>query len=173
MVFKIVRAGKRIRSLHQGLESETKLRHFLAEREERLGRHPLMEDMKILQKEVDWLRFSQPATMYLESMREDEKIAVPVKLEPAPSLPTPSIEEVLLDPDKWSGENVIMEGDLEFYNRNKNGDRWHIFSDMTGTVTAVSGKELKSGSGTLFGIAWKTPKGKQVFLEVKNFHPMP
>jgi len=173
MVFKIVKSGRKVRSLHRSLRSELELKKYMAEREGKVDKHPLSEDVGILKKEVDWLRFSRESSLYLKGLaaqreKEEQPAEIPVK---EPSLLMPSIEDVLLDSEKWSGESVIIEGELEFYSRNKLGEHWHIFSDRSGMVTAVSGKELENGPGTLFGIARQTKAGKQVFLEIKNFHP--
>jgi hypothetical protein len=173
MVFKIVRAGRKIRDLHRTLDSEKHLHKYMSAREKKKDRHPLHEDIEILHKDVEWLRFSKKSSLYLQNLGEREKKEEELPESPGHEtpLPYPFIEDIMLNPENWSGKNVIMEGDIEFYNRKKNGERWHIFSDPTGMVTAVSEKELRDGAGTLFGVAWQTKTGKQVFLEIKNFHP--
>lgn len=172
MVFKIVRAGRRIRSLDSSLDSDLDLKRFLAGREESKRKHPLHEDIEILKKDVDWLRFSEPAARFIQSVGEKKEATAPenedADAEAKGSLPV--VEDVLLDEEGLVGESVMIDGDIEFYNRTKNGERWHIFSDHTGTVTAVSTKELQCGPGTLFGVIRRTKAGKQTFLEIKNFH---
>ena len=177
MVFKILRAGRKIHAVHRALENEHELKKYhnrLVERAKRVNRHPLMEDFEILKKEVEWLRFSEQANLYIQnlgSLAEKGK-AKPGDARKEASPYFASIEDILMDPEKWSGKNVIIDGELEFYNRNKLGERWHIFNDGSGVVTAVSYKELREGSGTLFGIAHRTSAGRQVFMEIKNFHPI-
>ena len=173
MVFKIVRAGRRIRALDSSLDSDLDLRRFLAEREAMKRKHPLHEDIEILKKDVEWLRFSEPADHFIKSVGKKEEAPEPVIEDPGAGEKglLPQVEDVLLDKEGLVGESVIIEGDIEFYNRKKNGERWHIFSDHTGTVTALSTKELKNGSGTLFGVIRRTKAGRQTFLEIKNFHP--
>ncbi len=173
MVFKILKAGRKIHALKRALESEKELKKYLAEMEEKRDRHTLLEDIAILNKEVEWLRFSQQACTHFESLTapdkpNEEEPKLPEKLTASPFA---SIGDILLDPEKWSDKNVIIEGEVEFYNRSKKGDRFHIFSDNTGTVTGVCENEIKNGFGTLFGIARQTQIGKQIFLEIKNFHP--
>ncbi len=173
MVFKIVRAGRRIRSLDSILDNEIDLKRFLEAREESRRKHPLHEDIEILKKDVEWLRFSEPADHFIKSVGKKEQAPILEIEEPSEEAKRllPQIEDVLLDDDGMVDESVIIEGDIEFYNRNKRGERWHIFTDHTGTVTAVSTKELKNGPGTLFGVIRRTKAGKQTFLEIKNFHP--
>ncbi|MBN2330996.1 MAG: hypothetical protein JXC85_04210 [Candidatus Aenigmarchaeota archaeon] len=173
MVFKILKAGRRIRSLDSSLDSELDLKRFLAEREEMRKRHPLHEDMEILKKDVEWLRFSQESAQFIQSVGKADEAPEPeaadAGAETRGSLPV--VEDVLMGDHGLAGESVIMEGDIEFYNRKKNGERWHIFSDRTGALTAVSRKELRTGPGTLFGVIRRTTAGKQTYLEIKNFHP--
>jgi hypothetical protein len=173
MVFRIVRAGMRIRSLHRSLDSDAGMRKYLAAREESRGRHPLHEDIEIIKRDIDWLRFSEPAALFLQSMGEKGESPEPVTEDAGKEAPGlfPVVEDVLLDGEGMAGESVIIEGDLEFYVRNKRGERWHIFSDRTGMVTAVSSKELQNGPGTLFGVVRMTKAGRQTFIEIRNFHP--
>lgn len=173
MVFNILRAGKKIRAVSKSLESELELLKYHAARENRPEKHPLAEDIDILHKQVEWLRFSKPAHLFLQDLKAEEQAsAESAHSDESPAqLPFATLSDILLDPGRFAGEPVIIEGELEFYSRNKSGESWHIFSDRGGIVTAVSDRELPAGHGTLFGIARRTDKGRQVFLEIKNFRP--
>ena len=87
------------------------------------------------------------------------------------TLPIISVDKVKADIEKWTGRNVINDGELEFTDRGSDGCFWHAFRDGTGLITAFSQRGPEHGKGTLFGVAHRTTAGKQVFLEIKNFHP--
>ena len=173
MVFKIVRAGRKVRALHHGLKSDKHLKKYHAEMLKRSDLHPLSEDIEIMQRDVDWLRFSEAGIAYLKSLvpKKNAPEPSPESKEPDRSPPFATILDVFMEPVRWSGESVIIDGELELMRKKGNGEHWHIFTDESGMVTAVSDKELVEGHGTLFGVARQTITGKQVFLEVKNFHP--
>jgi hypothetical protein len=173
MVFKILRAGRKMAAVEKGLENNIEMGKYLDNREKTAKRHHLHEDIDILNKYVDYLRFSRPASLLNDSP--------PVNKEEAPednlprrgrtSLPIAYVQDVSSYPERWSGRHVIIEGELEHVSTNRNGEQWHRFSDHTGTVIAGSREGIENRRGTLFGVARQTPVGRQLFLEIKNFHP--
>ncbi|UCD02691.1 MAG: hypothetical protein JSV63_02785 [Candidatus Aenigmatarchaeota archaeon] len=173
MVFKLIRAGRKLADLKKGLESSIELEKYMEKRKNIGNRHPLHEDIEILNKYIDYIRFSRPASLAYDAppleKEEDEHDILPKRGKT--TLPIAYVQDVLLYPERWSGHHVIIDGELEHVNTNRKGERWHRFKDHTGTVIAMSRHEIKGNKGTLFGVARQTPAGKQLFLEIKNFHP--
>lgn len=172
MVFKLIRAGRKVAALKKGLESNIELGKYLEKREKTAKRHPLHEDIEILNRYIDYIRFSRSASLLHDAPppeKNDDEESLPRRGKT--TLPIAYVHDVLSYPERWSGHHVIIDGELEHVNTNRDGERWHRFSDHTGTVIAVSRQEIDSNKGTLFGIARQTPTGKQLFLEIKNFHP--
>lgn len=171
MVLKILKSGKKIRDIARGLENDAELDKYIEKREVRQGKHVLHEDIEVLGKYVDYLRFSRPASLFYDSPSvknhgSPEKIPIKGKTK----FPLAFVSDVLANPERWSGHHVIIDGSLQFVSTNDNGEHWHRFSDGTGTVIAVGSEMLHGKSGTLFGVARQTSTGKQLFLEIKNFH---
>jgi hypothetical protein len=171
MVFKLIRAGRKMAAVEKGLENRIELEKYMEKRKEAVKRHPLHEDIEILNKYVDYLRFSRTASLLADSPppEKEQDIEDNLPVRGKTSLPIAYVQDLASFPERWSGRHVIIDGELERVNVNKNGEQWHRFSDHTGTLIAVS-KNDAEGKGTLFGVARQTPVGKQLFLEIKNFH---
>ena len=173
MVFKVVRAGRRMRALEHGLRSDEHMERYARHRESAPKRHALHEDIDILKKDVDWLRFSEEACSFVDTVTDQKEQEIgtedmlQIAAERSPLIAT--LVEISLEPERWAGRSLIIEGQLTHNHRTKHGDMWHMFSDGTGTMPAVSRREFCSGTGTLFAIARKTPSGGQPYLEVRNF----
>jgi len=169
MVFKLVRAGKKIAEVEKGLDGRLEMSRYL-ERRQRRPLHPLQEDIEILNKYIDYIRFSRHGSLLRNAPavgeREEQQ---PIRGKT--TLPVATISDILRRPERWSGQHVIVEGSLEWVNSSRNGEHWHRFADSTGSITAVSPKSIPHKEGTLFGIARQTSVGRQLFLEIRNFHP--
>ncbi len=173
MVFKLVRAGRRVREIEKSLESNMAFGRYMESRRETVNRHPLKEDIEILNKYLDYIRFSRPASLFYDAPPVEEKEAEDaVPRRGKTSLPIAFVSDVMSAPERWSGQHVIIDGELEHVSTNRSGEHWHRFSDHTGTMIAVSAGPVEHKKGTLFGIARQTTVGRQLFLEIKNFHPL-
>ncbi len=171
MVFKLVRSGKRIRELVLGIENDAELGKYIDKRKN-IRRHPLHEDIEIINKYIDYIRFSRPASLSHESPPVNEKDAKDnIQSRGRTKFPFAAASDVISNPARWSGNHVIIDGSLQFVSSNERGEHWHRFSDGTGTLIAVGKENLNGRSGTLFGVARQTPVGKQLFVEIRNFHP--
>ncbi len=175
MVFKILRAGRTIASLRRAVEEENDIGSYVREREKRSS-SSLKEDVELLGKYVDWVRFSRPATLYAPPVRnespEPRPAAIPAK--GRTSLPVARVMHIIAQPERWADRHVIIEGaELTFFSSNRSGEHWHTLDDGTGRVVAVSRENVMRGRGTLFGVARRTPAGRQLFIEAKNFHELP
>jgi len=169
MVFKIVRAGRKLRELHKAVEDEKEMHKYASKRNAKKI-HPIAEDIDILKAEIDRLRFSREADVIYDIFADREnKSDEKAEETPETSPPFISVEDIMLDPERWSGKNVIIDGEMEFYSKNRKGENWHIFTDRTGVVTAVSERMHMYGPGTLFGVARHTHTGRNVFIEIKKF----
>jgi len=173
MVFKIIRAGKKVAEIGRSLENDIEFSNYLKNRKEQGRKSPLQDDMEILNKYMDYVRFSRPASLLHDAPSLVEKeVAEPMLRMGKTSLPFAFVSELVASPERWSGHHVIIDGELEHVNTNRNGEHWHRFMDPTGTVIAVSKETFEHSKGTLFGVARHTSVGKQLFLEIKNFHPV-
>ena len=171
MVFKLVKSGKRIRELVLGLENDVEFSKYVENRKSKIEKHPLHEDIEIINKYINYIRFSRPASLFHESPSVSEKDSVDnVHLRGRTKFPFAVASDVISNPDRWSGNHVIIDGSLQFVSVNDKGEHWHRFSDGTGTLIAVGKDNLNEREGTLFGVARQTPVGKQLFVEIKNFH---
>jgi hypothetical protein len=172
MVFKLVKAGRKLHEIKRAVEEENYIHSYIEKREKRRGEHPLKEDLEILNKYVEMLRFSRPASLYFEPPgKENEEPLVNIRAGGVTRLPIARVGDILTSSDRWADRHVIIEGgELDFFSRNKQGEHWHTLSDGTGRIVAVSTGAIGDGKGTLFGVARRTSVGKQLFIEIKNFH---
>ena len=171
MVFKLVRAGRTIGALRRAIDEDNDLASYVRNREIAGKRDPLREDVEMLHRYVEWLRFSKPASLYYEPPKKAEAAAGPLPARGVTSLPVASVAHVLSKPERWADRHVIIDGgQLTFFSMNRNGEHWHVLEDSTGKVVAVSPGRRFSGRGTLFGVARRTSLGKQLFLEIRDFH---
>jgi hypothetical protein len=174
MVPSLVRAGRRLAEIRSAVEEENLLARYVERRGGEKKAHPLEHDIEALREYIDWLRYSREGSL-ISSLPEEKRVLPP---EAPPfrgktTLPVASIRDILCSPDRWAESHVIVEsGQMEPVSVNRRGEHWHILSDGTGRITAVSDGKLEHRQGTLFGIARRTPAGKQLFIEVKNFYPL-
>ena len=170
MVFKLVKSGMKIRELARGIQSDSEMEKYVEKRNMQANKHTLQEDLDILNKYVDYLRFSRPASLTYDSPSVKEHEKERIESRGRTRFPLAFVSDVIENPERWSGHHVIIDGGLDFVSDNKKGEYWHRFSDHTGTVIAVGKEKLDGKTGTLFGVARHTSAGKQLFLEIKNFH---
>ncbi|MFH0957002.1 MAG: hypothetical protein V1813_04040 [Candidatus Aenigmatarchaeota archaeon] len=174
MVLGLVRAGRKMADIRNAIEEENLLARYVERRREERKAHPLEEEIGALAEYIEWLRYSREGSLI--SSAPVEKRAMPTE---APvfrgktTLPVASVGDMLRAPDRWAESHVIVEGGrMEPVSVNKRGEHWHVLSDGTGRITAVSDGALEHREGTLFGVARRTDAGKQLFIEVKNFYPL-
>ena len=173
MVFKLIRAGKRVRDIEKSMENDTEFSRYIVKRSDAAKKSPLKEDIEIINKYMDYIRFSRPASLFYDAPSlEENDVSEHMPRRGKTSLPLAFISDLMASPERWSGHHVIIDGELEHVNTNKNGEHWHRFKDNTGTLIAVSKEAIGSQKGTLFGVARHTSMGKQLFLEIRNFHPI-
>jgi hypothetical protein len=133
--------------------------------------HDLQKDVHILKARLHEMMRSHPGIRFPDrpdGLRPPEPSAA---TEPERAArPMVTVEELVSDIDRWKGRNVIIEGELVFSDRGSGGSHWHRFHGGTAFIPAVSKEMIKSGHGTLFGIADVTKTGGQPFLEIRNFH---
>jgi hypothetical protein len=163
--------------VRRSLESRKALEKYAKKRRQKGGVHPLHEDLEMLRKEIEWLRFSESACLHLESLKREAAAEAKEQDAPEPERPRASpfvsIQEVSLYPEVWTDRHIIIDGEIEHYHRNKSGENWHMFRDSTGIITALGRRNFFSGRGTLFAVPRRTPAGKQLFLEIRDFHRQP
>jgi len=170
MVFKILRAGRKMKAVKKILEDESELDKYAEKYEENLKKHSLSEDIEIMDRHIDWMRFSKEGSEFLRELGKEPE-PVPVSEEKIrENLPVATVMELVSDTGKWENSHVIMDGTLEFLSDGDNGEKRHVFRDSTGSMAAFSGSRHE-GSGTLFATAGNTKMGKQTFLRIMNFHP--
>jgi hypothetical protein len=173
MVFKLIRAGRHVRDIERSLENNAEFSRYMESRKEKAGRHPLKEDIDILNKYMDYIRFSRPASLFYDAPPVDEKEPEePLPMRGKTTLPIVFVSDMVSAPERWSGQHVIIDGELEQVSANKSGEHWHRFRDHTGTMIAMSRGPVEHKKGTLFGVARQTAVGKQLFIEIRNFHPL-
>jgi hypothetical protein len=173
MVFGLERAGRRLDEIREAVDEEKELSLYVERRASEKKSHPLSQEIGALREYVEWLRYSREGSLIFSQPQEMK--ALPSEAPPFPgktTLPVASVSEILRSPDRWAGASVIIEeGTAEKVSVNKRGEHWHILSDGTGSIAAVSGGLLEHSSGTLFGVARRTAAGGQLFIEVNNFYP--
>ncbi len=171
MVFKLVRAGRRIAEIKRAVEEDSHLSTYIERSASRRREHPLKEDVEILSKYVEWLRFSRPASLYFDQPDKEPEPEVRLPQRPRTRLPVARIEDVLMFPERWADRHVIIEdSEISSFSSNRGGEHWHIIEDGSGKLAAVSPRERLDGKGTAFAVARRTSVGKQLFLELRNFH---
>jgi hypothetical protein len=173
MVFGLVRARRRIEDIRNAVEEENQLARYVERRKAERKAHPLEGEIEALGEYIEWLRYSREGSLI--SGAPVEKRALPTEppiFRGKTTLPVASVGDILRSPDRWAESHVIVDGGkMEFISANKRGEHWHILSDGTGRITAVSDGMLEHSQGTLFGVARRTHAGRQLFIEVKNFYP--
>jgi hypothetical protein len=172
MVFKLIRAGRRVRNIDRGLENDAEFGRYMVKRREAAGRIPLKDDIEILNKYIDYIKFSRPASLLPESPPVEEAFQEPLPRRGKTTLPMAFISDLTESPERWAGHHVIIDGEIEHVSTSRRGEHWHRFSDQSGTLIAVSKEPIEHKKGTLFGVARQTTVGKQLFLEIRNFHPI-
>lgn len=177
MVLGLVSAGRRLAQIRDAVDEENGLSLYVEKRGLEGKRHPLAQEIDALREYVEWLRYSREGSLILGGH------AVPAEVGAMPSgapafpgkttLPVACVADILRSPDRWAGGSVIIEGgSAEKISVNKKGEHWHILSDGTGRIAAVSEGCLQHSHGTLFGVARRTAAGRQLFIEVRNFYPL-
>jgi hypothetical protein len=173
MVSGLVRAGRRIAEIRNAVDEDNMLARYVERRMDERKPHPLEQEIETIREYIDWLRYSRDGSL-ISSLPEEKRV-MPRDAPPyrgKTTLPIASISDILSSPDRWAESHVIVDGgQMELVSVNKRGEHWHICSDGTGRITAVSDGALEHQKGTLFGVARRTPAGKQLFIEVKNFYP--
>jgi hypothetical protein len=120
----------------------------------------LEKDIHILNARISELK-ELPQPLINDEAAEEK----PVKGKLPPEAKVAGLREGI---EGFLGKRVMIEGDLRFSDRNRDGGHWHVFEDSTGFMPAL-GKTRLEGEGTLFGIARQSSRGKQPFLEIRNF----
>ncbi len=174
MVFKLIRGGRRVAEIEKSLENNIEFSKYMERRTDHAGRHRLHDDIGVVAKYIDYVRFSKPASLLHDAPPvESEKVTSPaLPVRGKTSLPLAFVSDIMAAPKRWSGRHVIIDGELEHVSSNRSGEHWHRFGDHTGAVMAVGSEMMDMHKGTLFGVARQTAVGKQLFLEIKNFHPL-
>jgi len=172
MVFKIVRAGMKLRRVERSLGSDRELERYAGLAGGSAGRHPLHEDIEILKKEFDWLRFSAPANLGTRELNSSLEAAGSAG-NPGAASTIDRIGDILHDPGAWAGKAVRIEGRLEHFVNGRNGERWHVITDGTGALAALGARAVAGGSGVLDGTVSRTPSGRNVFVEIREFRAAP
>jgi len=175
MVFKLVKAGRRIAEIKKAVDEEKHLSSYIEKSVNRRNDHPLKEDIDMLNKYVEWLRFSRSASLYFDQPSQNASGTDVVQVPRARTrLPVARVEDIIMFPERWANRHVIIEdSEISFFNSNRNGENWHVIADGTGKLVAVNPKDKVDGMGTAFAVARRTSVGKQLFLELRNFHQKP
>jgi len=177
MVLGLVRAGRRLAQIKDAVDEEKQLSFYVERRRSEKNAHPLALEIDSLREYIEWLRYSREGSLILNGqagpaearMLPSEAPAFPGKT----TLPVATVGDILSFPERWAESSVIIEGgSAEKISVNRKGEHWHILSDGTGRIAAVSDGRLEHREGTLFGVAKRTAAGKQLFIEVRNFYPL-
>jgi len=162
---KVSRAKRKLEFVSSFLESPVKPERYHHARRSTLSRPDFHEDLHILTAEMEELfEFCEDNEIFETgedgignfTVKKKEKEAV-------------SIVQIKNNHGENHGKHVSLKGEIRFTGTGRGGEHWHVFSDHSGILPAMSREQKLDGKGVVDGIFDKTKTSGQHFLEIRSF----